>query len=234
MVWVETVQTLPGPIGLPCLISKLASLFPFCKHTAPLGLVIVVCAYTMLLLLLSHLSEVALLAAAALCGFFTLKPLVIYFIDPLDIRKYPAPNFLAATTPLWLMKETWMQRRTRSVHEQLKKRGDVLRVGPNQLIFNIPQAITDIYGHLAARKIIKDVFYDKMAGEHHDIVNTRDHEDHGQRRKYLSNSFALKTIVDMEPVIQDNFRRLLGRIDDHVQQTSKDPKASQVFNIRKW
>jgi benzoate 4-monooxygenase len=181
--------------------------------------------------------DAILLAAAAFCCYFLLRPIVSYFVDPLGLRKYPAPSLLAATTPLWLMKETWMQRRSRSVHNEFKKHGgpDVLRVGPNQLIFNIPQAVTDIYGHLAARRLVKDVFYDKIAADQHDIVNTRDHEDHAHRRKYLSNSFALKTVVDMEPVIRDNFGRLLGRIDEHVAETAEETHGEKTpFDIRQW
>jgi benzoate 4-monooxygenase len=178
--------------------------------------------------------DAILLAAAAFCCYFLLKPIANYFLDPLDLRKYPAPSFVAATTPFWLMKETWMQRRSRSVHNEFKKHGDVLRVGPNHIIFNIPQAVTDIYGHLAARKLVKDVFYDKVAGDCHDIVNTREHEDHANRRRYLSNSLALKTVVDMEPVIRENFGRLLGRIDEHVAKTKAETGTKTPFNIRQW
>lgn len=101
------------------------------------------------------------LASLALVGvliYLMLRPIAIYLVDPLALRKYPSPSLPAAVSPFWLMKQTWPQRRSRSVHEQPKKNGDVIRVGPNQLIFNIPQAVTDIYGHLAARKIVKDVF----------------------------------------------------------------------------
>ena len=183
-----------------------------------------------------EIKTAASFALLAIPIFYIFKLIIVYFLDPLNLRKYPAPSLLAATTPLWLVKETWLQRRSRSVHQQHERLGDVIRVGPNQILFNIPEAIPDIYGHLAARKIVKDVFYDKVAADFHDIVNTRDHEDHAQRRKYLSNSFALKTVVDMEPVIRNNFQRLLDRIDKVVLAGAEvgAPKEDSIFDIRKW
>ncbi|KAH7161004.1 cytochrome P450 [Dactylonectria macrodidyma] len=165
---------------------------------------------------------------------YTLKILIIdYVLDPLGLRKYPSPNFFAATTPLWLLRETWFERRSKAIHEQHQRLGDIVRVGANQLIFNIPEAVTDIYSHSAARKLEKDVFYDAIAGDTHDIVNTRDRGDHSQRRKYLSNAFALRTVVDMEPVIRDNFQRLLDRIDTFI-TTDPEGKGDQVLDIRRW
>ncbi len=178
----------------------------------------------------------AALGALTLIFIFILRSIFIYFLDPLDLRKYPAPSWLAAVSPLWLMRETWLQRRSRAIHEALEHSGeDIIRVGPDVLMFNNPQAVTDIYGHQAARKIIKDVFYDKMAGDFHDIVNSRDHADHARKRKYLSNSFALKTVVEMEPVIRSNFGSLINRIDTFC--NSEEERAScpqECFNIRLW
>ncbi|KAF5695077.1 cytochrome P450 monooxygenase [Fusarium denticulatum] len=91
-------------------------------------------------------------------------PLLHHLPDPLDLRKYPAPSFLAATHS-WILKETWLQRRSRSIHRQHEKLGDVIRIAPSLIIFNIPEAVPDIYGHAAAQlssircvKIIKQLF----------------------------------------------------------------------------
>ncbi|KAF5587892.1 benzoate 4-monooxygenase cytochrome P450 [Fusarium pseudocircinatum] len=183
-----------------------------------------------MLLLPTNAAELAFLAFDALVAFLVLRPLLHYLLDPLNLRKYPAPSFLAATTQLWILKETWLQRRSRSIHSQHEKLGDVIRIAPSLIIFNIPEAVPDIYGHAAARKLVKDSFYDKIAGEERDIVNVVDHGDHSQRRKYLSNSFALKTVTDMEPVIRQNFQRLLGYLDEiSIQGTT-----SQMLDIRRW
>lgn len=60
------------------------------------------------------------------------------------------------------MVETWGQRRVASIHRTHQKLGKVIRVSPNQVLFNDPRAIPEIYGHLQARKFEKDTFYDKV------------------------------------------------------------------------
>ncbi|KAF9774148.1 hypothetical protein IL306_007898 [Fusarium sp. DS 682] len=170
------------------------------------------------------------LVLVALLAYLILKPFLNYLLDPLDLKKYPAPSFLAATTQFWILKETWFQRRSRSIHRQHEKLGDVIRIAPSLIIFNIPEAVPDIYGHSTARKLVKDTFYDKIAGKERDIVNVIDHGDHSQRRKYLSNSFALKTVTDMEPVIRQNFQKLIDLLDSVAAENSN----SQALDIRRW
>jgi benzoate 4-monooxygenase len=183
--------------------------------------------------LLMNAAELAFFVLVALIAFLIWRSLLHYVLDPLDLRKYPAPSFLAATTEFWILKETWLQRRSRSIHHQHERLGDVIRIAPSLIIFNIPEAVPDIYGHAAARKLVKDTFYDKIAGEERDIVNVIDHGDHSQRRKYLSNSFSLKTVTDMEPVIRKNLQRLLNHLDDVAAQNTNIP-FSQTLDIRRW
>ncbi|KAF5721613.1 cytochrome P450 monooxygenase [Fusarium globosum] len=175
-------------------------------------------------------AELAFLIPLASVAFLVLKPLLHYLLDPLDLRKYPVPSFLAATTHFWILKETWLQRRSRSIHRQHERLGDVIRVAPSLLIFNIPEAVPDIYGHAAARKLVKDTFYDKIAADERDIVNVIDHGDHSRRRKYLANSFALKTVTDMEPAIRQNLQRLIDYLDEITTQSI----TSQTLDIRQW
>lgn len=172
-------------------------------------------------------------AAVAVLGYFIVYPVLWYFWDPLGLRKYPAPNLFAAMTPLWLMKINAEEKRSYRIHEQHKKLGDVLRVGPNTLYFNDPNAVTDIYGHAAISRINKDTFYDRLAGEFHDIVQERIREEHSRKRKYLAHAFALKTVVDMEPVIRANAQILIDRIDSFIEETKQKSEIA-TFNIRQW
>ncbi|KAL1859770.1 hypothetical protein VTK73DRAFT_7447 [Phialemonium thermophilum] len=183
-------------------------------------------------------------AAVVLVAICVLRPVALYLLDPLDLRKYPSPSILAALSSLWLMRETYYRRRSRAIHEAHRRLGPVIRVAPNQLIFNEPQAVPDIYGHVAARKIVKDVFYDSMAGAHRSLVTARDHEEHGRKRRYLSNVFALRTIVEMEPVIRNNIGHLLRKMDEFCEQacdsafeTTKggvETKSTRVLDMRNW
>ncbi|CAI4215970.1 unnamed protein product [Parascedosporium putredinis] len=132
------------------------------------------------------------------------------------------------------MKINAQEKRSYRVHEQHQTLGDVLRVGPNTVYFNDPRAVSDIYGHKAISKIGKDTFYDRLAGDFHDIVQERDRSEHSRKRKYLSNAFALATVVDMEPVIRANFQNMLDRLESFIDSTAKEKTEGDRFNIRQW
>ena len=176
---------------------------------------------------------------AALCALLVIVyllliyPIVIYFRDPLRLRKYPSPTLLASLTPLWLIKATWNQTRSRDLHQQFLRLGDVIRVSPNQIIFNDPAAIKDIYGVLAlSRGVAKDEFYDRLAGDAHDLVQIRNRGEHANRRKALANAFAAKTVVNMEPIIRRTLAQLFRIIDKHI---AEQPSGEQQpLNLRQW
>lgn len=178
------------------------------------------------------------LAYASVCllvGFVVLRPVIVYITDPLDLRKYPSPNLPAAIFPLWLLCETMWQRRSLAIHEQHKRLGDVIRVSPTHLMFNDPRAIKDIYGMAAVSRVGKDAYYDRVAGDYHDLVGVRDRPEHASRRKALTNAFALKTVTNMEPVIRSNATKLVRQIDRLCRSSSTDgDKSYATVNIRLW
>jgi benzoate 4-monooxygenase len=106
---------------------------------------------------------------------------------------------------------------------------------PNTVYFNEPQAVNDIYGHKAASKMIKDTFYDRLAGDYHDIVQERDRGEHSRKRKCLAHAFALKTVVEMEPVIRANAMNLIARTEDFIDDMAGHTGgSSETFNVRAW
>ncbi|KAF7171843.1 hypothetical protein CNMCM6106_006181 [Aspergillus hiratsukae] len=162
-----------------------------------------------------------------------LRPVLVYIRDPLGLRKYPAPSWFAALTPLWLVHATWSQNRSRIIHREFQRLGDVIRVSPDHIIFNDPAAVKDIYGVLAnSQGVHKDAFYDRVANDSHDLVQLRDRGEHASRRKAIANAFAAKTVVNMESVIRQHFHELLVRIDQEIQKpvTEKVP----FLNLRLW
>jgi len=163
-------------------------------------------------------------------GCLSLRSIYVYFRDPLNLRRCPAPNLLAAMTPIWMMRATWSGKRYAWLHREHERLGDVIRIGLSYLSFNDPRAVSDIYGHQAASKIGKDVFYDTLAGQYHDIFQSTDRADHSRKRKFIANSFALKNVVRMEPLIRDNVRILIARIDDWCQQNNAEPP----LDLRRW
>lgn len=165
--------------------------------------------------------------------YVVLNPLIQYFRDPLRLRKYPSPSLLASLTPLWLIRATWSQNRSRILHKEFQRLGDVIRVSPTHIIFNDPAAIKDIYGVMAlSRGVAKDEFYDRVAGDGHDLVQVRDRQEHTDRRKALTNAFAAKTVVNMESVIRKTLAQLFKIIDKHVDDQRAD--APEPVNLRRW
>ncbi|OQV08714.1 hypothetical protein CLAIMM_12942 [Cladophialophora immunda] len=173
---------------------------------------------------------ISVLCLSAVC-YVLAKPVWDYFYDPLDLRKYPAPNVWAAATPLWLMRQSWLQRRSRAIWEQHKRLGDIVRIGPKSVSINDPRAIKEIYGHQAIDKVNKDTFYELLKGEHYDIVQVPDRAEHTRKRKYLANAFALKTVVEMEPVIRENASRLIQTFDRACNAVKEE---ANPIDIRLW
>lgn len=175
------------------------------------------------------------LLAIALILYCPLSPIIVYLRDPLHLRRFPAPSLLAAITPLWLIRVTWLQNRSRTIHREINRLGtEVIRVAPNHIIFNNPAAIKDIYGVLAiSRGVAKDEFYDRLAGDAHDLVQVRDRGEHSDRRKAIANAFAAKTVVEMESVIRDKALQLVKNMDDLVNKANTSGRK-EALNLRLW
>lgn len=165
--------------------------------------------------MLSSAHIVGSIAALTLI-YFVIYPVAWYIWDPWKLRRFPAPSFLASISPIRPMSINVGEKRSYRVHEAHQRLGPIIRVGPNTVYFNEPQAVNDIYGHKAVSKMIKDTFYDRLAGDYHDIVQERDRGEHSRKRKYLAHAFALKTVVEMEPVIRANAMNLIARIEDFI------------------
>lgn len=127
------------------------------------------------------------LISAVLC-FGILRPIYIYFKDDKHLSRFPAPS-IAGITNLWSANHVRRGRRSLEVHQAHQQLGPVVRIQPNHISFNLPEAVNDIYGH--ASKLTKDHFYDTFTGnEYTSIVGTRSREDHARKRKYVSNAYV--------------------------------------------
>ncbi|RHZ68020.1 hypothetical protein CDV55_107584 [Aspergillus turcosus] len=159
-------------------------------------------------------------------SFSILRPIFVYYKDEKNLRRFPAPS-VAGFTNFWSANHFRKARRSFEVHKAHQKLGPVVRIQPNHISFNIPEAVPDIYGH--STKILKDRFYDTFTAdlEYTSIVGTRSREDHARKRKYVSNAFAQKNIVDMEPIIQEQVSVLLSKLDSFC-------TSNEFHNIRRW
>ncbi|KAM6505317.1 hypothetical protein FSOLCH5_014545 [Fusarium solani] len=114
------------------------------------------------------------------------------------------------------------------------KYGDVVRVAPNELSFNTPQAYKDIYGHaIEGRKpfLKSRVFYDRGPSVvHPDIVFTIDPEQHRPQRRSLSHAFSAKALRESEDIIRGHVWLFVEQIGKHGSPGSGGVDMSAVYN----
>ncbi|KAH9838095.1 Cytochrome-P450 [Teratosphaeria destructans] len=177
-----------------------------------------------------------LLVAVAAIAFLILKPLSA----PKALRQLPSASPLAPFTTLWLVYHNWHGRRYLAVEEAHRKHGSAIRISPNQVSFSSPQAYKDIYGH--GVPILKDIFYDNLAGDTPAMADSTNKEIHSAKRRTLAGIFAAKNITAMEPKAQNATRDLLHAIEMKAHGKPVSPAdmypisnvSTGEFDLRPW
>ncbi|RFU24956.1 hypothetical protein B7463_g11377, partial [Scytalidium lignicola] len=128
------------------------------------------------------------------------------------LNKYNGP-FLASFTNFWRLWQ-YMWHWDRPYFPRVTKYGKIIRVGPNTLLFNDPEAIKDIY----MTHFIKSDFYKVAQGVSKgvavpNIFSTTDRVYHGKLRRSVANAFAMSTLVNYEPFVTDTIVSFLRALD---------------------
>lgn len=185
-----------------------------------------------------------MMSLAGLAGFAILvgllRPIFIYFKDEKGLRKFPAPS-IAGLSNWWMAAIQYQAARTKYVHKAHEKLGPVVRIQPNHVSFADPRAIPDIYSFQSG--MMKDEFYETFSGtdqfgvNEHSITNTRDRLVHARKRKFLSSAFALKSVVNVDPIVHTVILKLSSIFDgfcrDGPPQYPDAPKPGFI-NLYKW
>ncbi|KAF2167655.1 hypothetical protein M409DRAFT_21811 [Zasmidium cellare ATCC 36951] len=160
-----------------------------------------------------------------------------YLADPKSLRRFPSPS-VAAFTPFWAIWKNARGRRYLAVEAGHRKLGPVVRIGPNSISFSDPHAYKAIYGH--GSPIIKDGFYDNLAGSTPAMADASDRHLHATKRKNVSSIFSAKHVALMEPKIVDAVHSLLRAIQiksrgGTVSAADGYPVSSNgEFDLRPW
>ncbi|SMR42078.1 unnamed protein product [Zymoseptoria tritici ST99CH_1E4] len=146
------------------------------------------------------------------------------YLHPL--AKYPGPKVRAASgwpyfldlirgnSPQYMLE----------LHDQY---GPVVRVAPNELIFNRPQAFKDIYGRKAGQKELrKDEMYASGMGE--PTLLYCDETYHSYIRKLMAPGFSESALRKQETVVQSRLALLICKLHEEGQ----DGHAS--IDLMKW
>lgn len=163
--------------------------------------------------------------------FAILVHILPYLTDQLHLRRYPGP-LLARLSDVWL---AWhcahgsINRAVLAAHRTYgvcslthssyphprstsTRTGPVVRISPTQISVADVSALQLIYGHGSGAP--KSESYDAFSGLGiPSIFTTRSREEHTRKRKSLAHTFALKTILEFEPVVKEYLGAIIKKWD---------------------
>ncbi|KAK4493908.1 hypothetical protein PRZ48_015093 [Zasmidium cellare] len=188
--------------------------------------------------MISLLTPMGALAMLLITLLISLAAVVLgYLADTKSLRRFPSPC-VAAFTPFWAIWQNVKGRRYLAVEAAHRKLGPVIRIGPNSVSFSDPHAYKVIYGH--GSPIVKDEFYDNLAGSTPAMADTSDRHLHAAKRKNVSSIFSAKHIALMEPKIVEAVGSLLQAIEaKSMGKAVSEADLHQVssngeFDLRPW
>jgi cytochrome P450 len=129
------------------------------------------------------------------------------------------------------------------VHEWHKKYGPVVRVAPDELAFESPEAFRDIYCRRIGvappdDEMVKPMRSYHIKGEARSIMN-EDRENHARLRKQLGLGFSERSMRDQEPIIGGYVNLLIQRLHEYcIDRDSVDPitgqQAKRPMDMTAW
>ena len=82
-----------------------------------------------------------------------------------------------------------------------------------------PDALQIVYAH--GNGNLKSDFYDAFVSIHTTLFNTRDRADHTRKRKIVSHTYSLKSVLEFEPYIRLHIGELLRQWDKLTEGAKK-------------
>ncbi|KAL5353083.1 hypothetical protein ACLOAV_001113 [Pseudogymnoascus australis] len=146
----------------------------------------------------------------------------IYF-HPL--ASYPGPKSHAATRLTYVFYHLTGQL-PYICHQLHTTYGDVVRIAPDELSFNNPNAWKDIYGHRQGHPpMSKDMaFYNRPASGVDSLI-TANRSDHSRYRRLVSHAFSDNALREQEPLIKGYVDLLIQRLHEHASDGPLDMVA---------
>lgn len=132
-----------------------------------------------------------------------------------SLHRIPGP-LLASYTDLYRVYIAWTGR-AQTYHIALHKRyGPIVRLGPNTVSLNDQDACRTIYGIKSG--FTKSAFYPVQATiakgrTLQSLFNTRNEEFHARLRRAVASGYAMSTLVEFEPLVEETIAVFLGEIE---------------------
>ncbi|KAK5232017.1 hypothetical protein LTR47_006858 [Exophiala xenobiotica] len=176
-----------------------------------------------------------LISASLLLSWFSWC-LLSYLKDGKKLRQYPSASSLAGLSSIWIMWKNYTHQRSFTTYDAHMKLGKVVRIAPNHLSFISPDAIKDVYGH--GTPALKDKFYNAFVGSHPNLLDVRDKEAHGKKRKLFAVALAQKSVEEKEHAIRDDISKLVVQWDKLATLPPKSGESTfpnhDLVDIRRW
>ncbi|GAD91552.1 hypothetical protein PVAR5_0124 [Paecilomyces variotii No. 5] len=153
------------------------------------------------------------------------------FLSPLS--RFPGPK-------LWAISRIPSQLSVLRGHSHLdisrlhEVYGPVVRIGPNELVFNTPAAFRDIYGSRPGqRTFLKDRnhYLPPANGVDH-LLCAVESGVHARQRRLLSYAFSDRALKDQESLITKYVDLLIDRLREHAVKDSDEHKTK--VDIKSW
>lgn len=112
-----------------------------------------------------------------------------------------------------------------------KKYGPVVRVGPNDVVLNHPDAWKELMGHRksAQGEHAKEPYI--MFEAQHSVIGAN-REDHARIRRAISHGFSAQAMLDQQPIIRKYVDLLIQRLRDHA--TRRSDEAVEMTTWFNW
>ncbi|KAJ5591827.1 uncharacterized protein N7459_002196 [Penicillium hispanicum] len=141
---------------------------------------------------------------------------VVYELYWSPLRRYPGPK-------LWAISRIPLQLSVLRGHNHLditalhERYGPVLRISPNELAFNTPQAFRDIYGFRPGGCFPKDrSHYIPPANGVDHLVCAVDNAVHARQRRLLAPAFSERALRDQEGLIKGYVDTMIGKLRSEI------------------
>ena len=133
---------------------------------------------------------------------------VVYYRWLHPVAKFPGPLICALSNmwKLWAVVGERMPEELLKLHE---KYGPVVRIGPNDLSFNAPEAVADIY----KRGWQKGDMYTGFQHRYSGLFDERDEKLHAQRKRLVGPSLSIHAIRAMETAMDTRYAILRQQLD---------------------
>ncbi|KZL82632.1 cytochrome p450 [Colletotrichum incanum] len=138
---------------------------------------------------------------------------ILYNLIFHPLRKYPGPKLWAATRIPYSIMLIRGNPHTTILELHRKYNAEIVRVSPNEISIQHPEAWKEVMGHRKAgtEENGKDPdFVDPKGIDIHSATR----ENHGRYRRVLSHGFSTKSMLDQQPIIRSYVDLLINRLHE--------------------